>query len=83
MTFRGLFPAMLTPFTKDEILDKEGLRTNVDFLIDNGVHGLVPVATSGEYPHLSETEWKELFDDQEENLGEENLAKEGVPEDTE
>jgi len=53
---------MLTPFTKDEMLDEEGLRTNVDFLIDNGVHGLVPVATSGEYPHLSETEWKRTLD---------------------
>jgi len=38
----GVLPALITPFTKDNKVDKEGLRQNIGFLIENGVSGIVP-----------------------------------------
>jgi 4-hydroxy-tetrahydrodipicolinate synthase len=44
---------MVTPFDKNGKLDEEGLRANVKFQIDRGIHGLVPVGTTGECATLS------------------------------
>jgi len=60
--FQGLFPALITPFDRSEEVDTEGLRKNVEFLIENEVNGLVPAASSGEYFHLSEDEWTRIVE---------------------
>lgn len=44
---------MITPFDKDSKVDEEGLRENVKFQIKGGIHGLVPVGTTGECATLS------------------------------
>lgn len=44
---------MVTPFDRDGNLDEEGLRKNVEFQIKKGIHGLVPVGTTGECATLS------------------------------
>lgn len=36
----GVVPILLTPFHDDGSIDEDGLRTEVDFAIDAGVHGL-------------------------------------------
>ena len=46
--FEGAMTAMVTPFDKEGKVDEEGLRENVRFQIKKGVHGLVPVGTTGE-----------------------------------
>ncbi len=51
--FEGALTAMITPFDKDDKVDEEGLRENVRFQIKNGIHGLVPVGTTGECATLS------------------------------
>jgi 4-hydroxy-tetrahydrodipicolinate synthase len=53
--FRGSFTALVTPF-KNGALDEAGLRALVNWQIDQGSHGLVPVGTTGESPTLSHEE---------------------------
>ncbi|MDR0331194.1 MAG: 4-hydroxy-tetrahydrodipicolinate synthase [Chitinispirillales bacterium] len=56
MAFRGCYVAIVTPFKADGGLDEAGLRSNIDFLIDGGVAGIVPCGTTGESSTLS---WEE------------------------
>ena len=53
MKFQGAYTAMVTPLDRDGIVDEEGLRENVRFQIEKGIHGLVPVGTTGECATLS------------------------------
>jgi 4-hydroxy-tetrahydrodipicolinate synthase len=51
--FEGSMTALITPFRKDGSVDDEGLRELVDFQIENGIDGIVAVATTGESATLS------------------------------
>jgi 4-hydroxy-tetrahydrodipicolinate synthase len=51
--FEGVFTALVTPFDADGKVDEEGLRKNVEFQIESGIDGLVPVGTTGECATLS------------------------------
>ena len=61
MLFHSSYTALLTPF-KDNQLDIDAYRNLVDFQIENGTHGLVPVGTTGESPTLSHDEQKKLVE---------------------
>ncbi|PYF03786.1 dihydrodipicolinate synthase [Rhodopseudomonas faecalis] len=52
---RGSFTALVTPF-KNGSLDEEAFRKLVNWQIEQGTHGLVPVGTTGESPTLSHEE---------------------------
>jgi len=54
--YRGVFTAIVTPFTEDESVDEEALRRLIDFNIQGGVNGVVPCGTTGESPTLSHPE---------------------------
>ena len=54
--FKGSMPALVTPFTKDGELDLGTLKKLVEWHIEQGSHGLVPVGTTGESPTLSHEE---------------------------
>ncbi|MBL7117979.1 MAG: dihydrodipicolinate synthase family protein, partial [Candidatus Syntrophoarchaeum sp.] len=58
----GVYPALITPFTKDDEVDKEGLRRLVEYAIEGGVAGMVPCGTTGESATLSHEEHKEVID---------------------
>ncbi|MCK4779377.1 MAG: 4-hydroxy-tetrahydrodipicolinate synthase, partial [Candidatus Lokiarchaeota archaeon] len=49
----GVMPAMVTPFNKDESINEENIRNLVNHLIDQGVTGLVPVGTTGEFVNMT------------------------------
>ena len=49
--FKGAMTAMITPF-RDGRVDEARLREQVEFQIQNGIDGLVPVGTTGESPTL-------------------------------
>ena len=49
----GVMPAVVTPFNKDESINEENLRNLVNFLIGQGVTGLVPVGTTGEFVNMT------------------------------
>ncbi len=59
---KGVIPAIITPFTKNNEIDEEGLRENIQFLIDRGVNGIVPCGTTGESATLSFAEHKRVID---------------------
>jgi 1-pyrroline-4-hydroxy-2-carboxylate deaminase len=54
--FPGVYVAVITPFTDAGEVDYPRLREHVDWLIGEGVHGLVPTGSCGEYAALTETE---------------------------
>ncbi len=60
--FRGVFAAVATPFDGDGEIDAKRLRQLVDDLIDDGVHGLVPVGSTGEFASLTADERRQLVD---------------------
>lgn len=45
---KGIIPALLTPFDKEENLDEKGLRGLINRLIDQGVHGIYLTGSTGE-----------------------------------
>ena len=53
--FNGSYTALITPFANGKV-DEAAFRKLVDFQIENGTHGLVPVGTTGESPTLSHEE---------------------------
>ncbi|MFH1316371.1 MAG: 4-hydroxy-tetrahydrodipicolinate synthase [Candidatus Woesearchaeota archaeon] len=60
--FKGLYTAIITPFTQDDSLDEGALRKLVDFQIENGVDGIVPCGTTGESPTLSDEEAEKVIE---------------------
>jgi 4-hydroxy-tetrahydrodipicolinate synthase len=60
--FEGAMPALITPFTKDDRIDREGLQRNIAFVEEGGVSGIVPCGTTGESATLSAAEHEEVID---------------------
>ncbi len=59
---RGIIPAVITPFTPDERVDEAAFRKVLNMLIDQGVHGVFPVGTGGEFSALTLEEKKHLME---------------------
>jgi len=53
--FAGSYTALITPFSNGRV-DEDAFRKLVEFQIESGTHGLVPVGTTGESPTLSHDE---------------------------
>ncbi|MFD5224215.1 dihydrodipicolinate synthase family protein [Microbacterium sp. NPDC058342] len=61
VTLRGILAAVCTPFTPDgAAVDEEQIATQVDRLVQAGIHGLVPTGTTGEFTSLSIDEHKSV-----------------------
>ena len=60
MIFRGSIPAVITPFDKNHDIDFDSLEKHINFLIDEGSHGLVSCGTTGESPTLDHDEHKKV-----------------------
>jgi 4-hydroxy-tetrahydrodipicolinate synthase len=60
--FEGVMPALITPFTQDDRIDREGLQRNIAFVEEGGVVGIVPCGTTGESATLSALEHEEVID---------------------
>ena len=59
--FHGSMPALVTPF-KDGKIDEPAYRALIDWQINSGSHGLVPVGTTGESPTLTHEEHRRAVD---------------------
>lgn len=55
-TFPGVHVAIVTPFDQENEIDYGKLREHADWLIENGVHGLIPSGSVGEYASLTNQE---------------------------
>ena len=60
--FKGSIPAVITPFVDNKV-DYESLVKVLNYLIDNGSHGIVPCGTTGESPTLSHEEHKKIIEE--------------------
>jgi len=62
MRFKGVYPAMVTPFTDEDEIDVKGMRSNIAYLEKGGVAGLVPCGSTGESATLTSDEHKKLIE---------------------
>ena len=58
----GTHVAMITPFDHDNNIDEEKYRNFIDFLIDQGVDGIVAAGTTGESATMSHDEHQKVID---------------------
>jgi 4-hydroxy-tetrahydrodipicolinate synthase len=55
-TFRGTYTVMITPFTSAGDVDVTALRAFVDWQIEQGIHGLIPLGSTGEFLSMDDDE---------------------------
>lgn len=53
--FKGIFPALVTPFTQDDEIDEAAYRALIRYVLPY-VDGVVPCGTTGEFVYLSTAE---------------------------
>ncbi len=59
---KGIFAVTITPFKDNGEFDYDGSKKNVDWLIENGVHGLCLLGATGEYLSVTTEEHKEYLE---------------------
>ncbi len=62
MDLKGAMPALITPFTPDNMIDEAGFKDNIRYMIEHGVSGIVPCGTTGESATITLEEHKQLID---------------------
>jgi 4-hydroxy-tetrahydrodipicolinate synthase len=55
MQLKGVYPAMATPLTPEEKIDQAALKKLVHYLLGGGVHGIVALGSTGEFPAMNES----------------------------
>lgn len=60
--FKGSLVALITPMRNDGALDEKAYEEFVEWQIDEGTEGLVPMGTTGESPTMSHAEHKRAVD---------------------
>ena len=53
---KGVVVPILTPIDAEERIDEAALRRQVDYLIDNGMHGILVFGSNGEFYQIEEDE---------------------------
>lgn len=61
--FQGAHTAIVTPFNLDGSVDYVRYRELIEFQIDNGIDGIVPVGTTGESPTLNNDEHMKVIEE--------------------
>lgn len=61
MNWRGVFPAITTPFNEDLSVDHDFLRKHIEWMIESGCEGLVPLGSLGEGATLTHVEKREIL----------------------
>ncbi|MBV1767980.1 MAG: 4-hydroxy-tetrahydrodipicolinate synthase, partial [Methanobacterium sp.] len=62
MNLEGTTVAMVTPFTSDDEVDEPGMRENINYLIENGVDGILTAGTTGESATITHDEQRKMID---------------------
>lgn len=60
--FEGCHTAMVTPFAKDGAVDYDRFGELIEFQVESGVDGIVPVGTTGESPTLNVKEHHQVVE---------------------
>lgn len=53
---KGVVVPIITVIDKEEKIDEEGMRRQVDFVIDGGMHGILAFGSNGEFYQIEEDE---------------------------
>lgn len=56
MRFEGIIPPAITPINIDHSIDEDGFAGIIEYMIENGVHGIIIGGTTGEFYALSSAE---------------------------
>lgn len=78
MQLTGIYAPIVTPFDADETIHYGVLEQLIDFLLANGISGLVPGGTTGEVYALSDAERLELFQFVRDQAGDQTTLIAGV-----
>ena len=62
LQLKGIVAAMVTPFHDDESVDEDALRAVTRYLIEQGIHGLFPGGSQGEFFSLSLDERRRVLE---------------------
>ncbi|WP_313604163.1 dihydrodipicolinate synthase family protein [Rhizobium sp.] len=62
MSFSGVFPYLVSPIDESGKVMRNLLTDLVDHLIDEGVHGLAPLGSTGEFAYLSQEQRRCVVD---------------------
>jgi 4-hydroxy-tetrahydrodipicolinate synthase len=60
MKIQGVWIPMITPFIDDQV-DFESLKKLVNYYITKGIHGIMPLATTGEIPTIADDEYETIL----------------------
>ncbi|MGE5485524.1 MAG: 4-hydroxy-tetrahydrodipicolinate synthase [Ignavibacteriales bacterium] len=55
-SLKGVYVVSVTPFKANGEVDYEGLKSNIDWYIEEGIHGVLPLGSTGEFAALGEDE---------------------------
>ena len=61
MQLKGVWLPIITPF-KDDKIDFKSYNKLIDHYINKGIHGIIPLGTTGEVPVLSDYEFEEMIE---------------------
>jgi 4-hydroxy-tetrahydrodipicolinate synthase len=61
MAISGVFVPLITPF-KEQMVDYVSYKRMIDFYLSKGVHGFIPLGTTGESPTISELEYEKIIE---------------------
>ena len=61
LKLEGAFTAMITPMKENGDVDYDGFRRFINFQMEQGIDGLIPLGTTGETPTLEEDEEDKLI----------------------
>jgi len=62
VAFKGVFPYLVSPLDKSGNVNEEVLTNLVDHLINEGVHGLTPLGSTGEFAYLTWEQRRKLVE---------------------
>jgi 4-hydroxy-tetrahydrodipicolinate synthase len=62
MKLEGTTVAMITPFTREDTVDEDGMRENINYLLERGVNGLLAAGTTGESATITHQEQKKMME---------------------
>jgi len=58
---KGIFPALVTPFTKENKVDEDAFRDLIKYLLPH-IDGVLACGTTGEFVYLSDEEKRRIFE---------------------
>lgn len=61
MKVQGIYIPLITPFANDKV-DFDSYKRMIDYYIGKGINGIIPLATTGEIPTISEYEYEQIIE---------------------